>query len=202
MWAGCQAEPSKGLTTSCAGKQQSPEALSAEGWACHAICRTSCGKGPRGREMPSPRGYPVSPGKPAFKMVPAASQGHIFWITIQPLVLFHSQIQFGTRVCKASIYEFVLGLCQLATDSDARTIIISLADRLWQKGCIVSVGSAGCGSLSSRPYQYKLLSYPQDDVTNPLHWLSHSEALQGFQLHFQSWIYNPYHNSAVQKKCM
>ena len=63
--------------------------------------------------------------------------------------------------------------------------------------------SAGCGSLSSRSYQYKLLSYPQDDVTNPLPWLSHSEGLQGFQLHIQSSINSPYYNSAAKKiKCM
>lgn len=94
-------------------------------------------------------------------------------------------------------------MCQLAEDSVAGTIIISLADVLWwdvasrDVGQIVSVGSAGCGSLSSCPYQHKLLSYPQDNMTNPLHWLSHPEALQGFQIHFQSSIYNAYCNSIV-----
>lgn len=169
MRAGCQAEPSKGLSTSRAVEQQSPEMHSAEGWVCHATRGTPCGKSPRGREMPSLRVYPVSWGKLAFGTVPVASHSHIFWIPIQPPVLFYPQIQLDTRVCKGSIYGFVLGSCQLATDSDARTIIISLADLLWQKGCIVSGGSAGCGSLSSRLYQYKLLSYPQDDLTNPLH---------------------------------
>lgn len=94
-------------------------------------------------------------------------------------------------------------MCQLAEDSVAGTIIISLADVLWwdvasrDVGQIVSVGSAGCGSLSSCPYQHKLLSYPQDNMTNPLHWLSHPEALQGFQIHFQSSIHNAYCNSIV-----
>lgn len=74
-------------------------------------------------------------------------------------------------------------MCQLAVASVAGTIIISLTDVLWRDvasgdvGQIVSVGSTGCGSLSSRPYQPKLLSYPQDNMTNPVHWLSHPEAL-------------------------
>lgn len=152
IWAGCQAEPSEGLTTSRSAEEQSPEALAAEGWGLPRPTWDAPWKGPQGQGDAFLPFLLWLPCEPAFKTDPTASHGHIFWITIQLSVLFHPQIQFDTRVCKGSIYRFDLGLCQLATDSDARTIIIALADLLWQKGCIVSVGSAGCGSLSSHPY--------------------------------------------------
>lgn len=55
-----------------------------------------------------------------------------FWIPVQAPALFHPQKQFDANVCKWSIYGFVLGMSQLARDSDAGTIIVSLTDILWR----------------------------------------------------------------------
>lgn len=134
IWAGCRAEPSKGLATSSAAEQQALEAFPAKGWAlpflplwcptCDApwglLRKLHCAIALWAQGIQSPRQL-----LGAATSTSTESQS-------RPILLFQPQARFDARGCKGSSYGFVLGLCQLSTDPHARTIIISFTDLLWQ----------------------------------------------------------------------
>lgn len=132
-----QAEAPKGLATSSAAEWQSQRHFQPQAKLCLATWEE-----PQGPESPKQLlGQPRSQLSD-LSLTPSLSSTHRFDL-IQGVVK------------EASIYGFVLGLCQLAAEPHVRAIIISLADLLWQKRRVVPVRSEGHCSLSSHPYRYK-----------------------------------------------